>query len=92
MNQPYLESISKVLYFMTQVPVPAPLPPKGGSVYSVMKMTICLAVAIGNCMQRTITSDFINRTKFYIKLFLLAYDIVDKALLKEGEKPGWLTS
>ncbi len=84
--------VHKVGGLLSSPPIPPILPPKGGAVDDILTLTKALSVAIGNIMQRTVTPSVITRTTHYIKRFLSAYHDVDRALIKENEKPGWLTS
>jgi hypothetical protein len=86
------ELSKKVRHYTTLDNVPQILPPRGGSIEDVMLLSNCLGVAIGTVMQRRISCIAIHRGKHFIKRFLSSYHNVDRAMLKEGEKPGWLTS
>jgi hypothetical protein len=72
--------------------VPPILPPSGGSLDDVVALTRTMGVAIGNIMQRSIDEGNIKSTRHFIKQLLSAFHRVDGAMLKEGDKPGWLTS
>jgi hypothetical protein len=71
---------------------PPIIPPKGGTIEDVISLTLAMGVCIGHIMQRAVSAEVILRTRYYIKRFLSAYHEVDKHLLKESDKPGWLTS
>jgi len=86
------ELMEKVSHLLSQENVPEVLPPRGGSTEDVMMLTNAMGVAIGTIMQRSVTSETIIQTRYYIKRFLSSYHEVDKKLIKDGEKPGWLSS
>jgi hypothetical protein len=87
-----VDIMERLQHLLSLPDVPQILPPKGGSIQDVMTLTQVMGVAIGNVMQRSITKEFIARTRYYIKRFLSSYHDVDKYLIKDGDKPGWLTS
>ena len=74
--------LDKIRDIMLSSNVPQPLPPKGGHVRDIMFLTQALAVMIAHIMQREVNDESIQRTKFYIKLFLSAYHEVNKYLIK----------
>lgn len=84
-----LESVGHLL---SLTEVPPILPPKGGTVQDIMTLTQTMSVALGNVMQRSVTDELITHTMHYIKRFLSSYHAVDKELINETDKPGWLTS
>ncbi len=87
-----MELMEKVTHLLSLDVVPPILPPKGGSVDDVVTLTHALGVTMATVMQRRVTTDVIARAQHYIKKFLSCYHDVDKHLLNEGDKPGWLTS
>ena len=84
--------MSSVEHYTELDVIPPILPPSGGSMDDVVALTRAMGVAIANIMQRTIDEGKILRTKWIIKRFLNAFHRVDCAMLKEGDKPTWLTS
>jgi hypothetical protein len=87
-----MELMTCVQGYISTGNVPPILPPSGGSIDEVILLSQTMGVAVGNIMQQKITNFIVPQTEHCIKLFLSMYHRVDKALLNEGDKPGWLTT